>query len=142
MPVHELNLPKETAALGDARAFTEKVVADSPFDEKQRRLLVLAIDEAVTCFVGYAEAHGALDGSITLKLSLDEVCLSVGITDSHTDCDPGELSPVEMMENFSEEPRHRLGIFFIRAIMDEVRYVYRRGFENQFQMLKFTPSRA
>ena len=117
------------------------MVEGSAFSERDRRLLILAIDEAMTCFVRYAESQGRRDGAITLRLTLDDVCLSVGITDTRTDCDPGELSPVEMMEAFSDEPEHRLGIFLIRAIMDEVTYVYRRGFENQFQMVKFTPVR-
>ncbi len=135
----EICLPKTMGALGEVRAFTEQMVGGSTFDAHARRLIVLAIDEAITCFVGYAESRGRTEGAIVLRLSLDDVCLSASITDSDTDCHPGDLSPVEMMEAYSGEHRHRLAVFLIRAIMDEVSYVYRRGLENQFQMTKFTP---
>jgi anti-sigma regulatory factor (Ser/Thr protein kinase) len=42
-----------------------------------------------------------------------------------------------LAERFRQERSFTLGIFLIRQIMDEITYVYRKGFENQLEMICF-----
>ena len=49
----------------------------------------------------------------------------------------GGLNDTQMAENLAREKSYTLGIFLIRQIMDEISYVYRKGFQNELELIKF-----
>jgi len=42
-----------------------------------------------------------------------------------------------MAESLAREKNYTMGIFLIRQIMDEISYVYRKGFQNELELIKF-----
>jgi anti-sigma regulatory factor (Ser/Thr protein kinase) len=139
----EMVLLNDAAHLQEARAFVEGVLSESPFEERQRRLLTLAVDEAVTCLVRNAQRKHRPDAEhIILKVDLDPVRFKVSILDSQTDFHLDFVSERELVDLARVRSTQRLGIFLIQSIMDEMSYVYRRGWENEFKMVKFTPERG
>lgn len=126
--------------LAEARAFVRDLLSGSPFGERDRRLITLAIDEAMVSFVRYAGAH-ARRGPVKLELSadLDGERLTVELRDAETDFYLGDLGAAELRTVSKAHEDHRLGLWLILHIMDEVTYVYRRGVQNALRLVRFTP---
>ena len=109
------------------RSFVSKVLNKTRFVLREQHLLILAVDEAVT---RSTTAEG--DYEISLKLTINDVCFKAEVVDSKNDY-ALPLSGPKMSKNWrNEQHKKDLGIFVILEIMDEVKYVYRRGFNNIF----------
>jgi anti-sigma regulatory factor (Ser/Thr protein kinase) len=47
------------------------------------------------------------------------------------------MNETQMAENLAREKTYTMGIFLIRQIMDEISYTYRKGFQNELELIKF-----
>lgn len=128
-------LPRDDRSLADFRAFTRETILDIPLPAEMAAEIVDAVDEVVSGFLREARDQ---PGEIELSIDVDDVRLKVIVTDTNTDCqrsvatDSGELS--RWMERERDNaPRMARS----REVMDELRYVYRKGFENRIEMLRF-----
>ena len=132
----EVEFLLETASLSDIRNFTREVLRSAGLQEKAVRLVVVASDEAVTSIVRQARADQR-QGMIAISIDVDDVRIRISIADSGNLFDPGSRG-VEELSRFIEGRRSlEIGIFLIRQVMDEIEYVYRKGFENQLVLTKF-----
>jgi len=133
--LQDITVPNKTESLEKLRRFVLEFLAESPFPARQQRLLVLAIDEAVTSNILFSEACNR-NGTTRVTIDLDETRLAVRIQDTGRDMDS------ENEEHFDEYARNarrfEMGIHLIRQIMDEMHYVYRKGFQNDLELIKFT----
>ncbi|MBI4617268.1 MAG: ATP-binding protein [Planctomycetes bacterium] len=132
----EVEFLNESASLFEIRTFVKEVFETAEIGSELAKLVVLAVDEAVTSIVRYAsEEHR--QGFISIGIDIDDVRIRVAVNDSSNLFDPGVFTREEL-RNFIEGRRNlEMGIFLIRQIMDEVQYVYRKGFENQLILIKF-----
>lgn len=120
-----------------ARKFVSSQLVESRFNDRDGSLLVLAVDEALSHIVSYTDELGS-PHKIRLGVDVDETRFVARIQDSCTDF--GDRLHVPRDEDLrSAANKGQLGIYLIRQIMDEVKYTYRRGFENELVLLRFVP---
>ena len=134
----ELVVPNDTTYLASVRQEVTKVVAQSAFSPRDQKLLILAVDEAVTNIMEHAydnDLEGELD--IEMILEADASRFEVIIRDSGKEFDPTTVEIDDVREHVRKGNRHGLGIFLIRQIMDEVNYNYAHGLRNELQMIKY-----
>lgn len=132
----EVEFLNESASLSEIRGFVEEVFESGRVDDATAKQVVLAVDEAVTSIIRHA-SEDRRAGFISIAIDIDDVRIKVIIDDSANLFDPG-LASRDELRGFIEGRRNlEMGIFLIRQIMDEVEYVYRKGFENQLILTKF-----
>lgn len=134
----ELVVPNDTQYLVQVRQEVTKIVAQSAFTDRDRKLIILAVDEAVTNIMEHAydnDLEGELD--VELILEYDNTRFEVVIRDSGKEFDPRTLEVVDVREHVRKGSKHGLGIFLIRQIMDEINYNFVQGVRNELQMIKY-----
>ena len=134
----ELVVPNDTEYLVQVRQEVTKVVEQSAFSERDRKLIIVAVDEAVTNIMEHAydnDLEGELD--IELILEADATRFEVIIRDSGKEFDPSAVNIPDITAHVGKGQRHGLGIFLIRQIMDEINYNFVQGLRNELQMIKY-----
>jgi serine/threonine-protein kinase RsbW len=134
----ELVVPNDTQYLATVRGEVTKVVEQSAFGQRDQKLLILAVDEAVTNIMEHAydnDLEGELD--VELILEADASRFEVIIRDSGKEFDPSTVDIPDIAAHVGKGQKHGLGIFLIRQIMDEINYTYVHGEKNQLQMIKY-----
>ena len=87
--------------------------------------------------VRYAE-YKDFDHEVTLQIDVDDVRLKVVIDDTLNVFDlNGGLTDAQFSDRIRREQGFTLGIYLIRQVMDEIMYTYKKGFENQLEMIYF-----
>lgn len=102
-------------------------------------LLVLSVDEAVSSILWHASDTNRT-GEIRISADVNETRFQAVIEDYSNGFEPRETSKMsekEVDEFLEREKKHRMGIFVIRRIMDEVTYSYKRGYQNELILVKF-----
>jgi anti-sigma regulatory factor (Ser/Thr protein kinase) len=130
----DITVPNSTASLEQVRQFVSSFLAESSFGERDRRLLVLAIDETVTSNIRFSEAMDRR-GDSTVSLDLTEDCLRVRIVDTGQDRDPDSTEGFEA--HVRRTRQYEMGIFLVQQIMDEIHYIFRKGFQNEMELVRF-----
>lgn len=121
--------------LAIARSFISKILEKSRFGKREKRLLILAVDEAVSRSVN---VKGSYD--LSLQAEVNETCFKASVIDSNNDYSI-DFSRAKFNKNWCQEQSKKdLSIFVILEIMDEVEYVYRRGYNNILTLIKFVPA--
>lgn len=109
---------------------------DAGFTERDRRLVTLAIDEAVTNILLYADVHKSVE-TVTVAIDADEVRLKTVIEENATVFDVPDIRNGDMEAYVRREGAYKMGIFLIRKIMDEISYQFKKGFENTLTLVKY-----
>ena len=115
-------------------AFIDGLAAGTRLDASQVKSLNLALEEAVTNVVLYAYPPGQ-PGSLELVGERGEGFLRFVITDAGKPFDPTSKPDPDVTLGVKERPIGGLGVFLMRRIMDEIRYV-RSGGQNVLTLLK------
>ena len=119
----ELVVPNDTQYLVAVREEVTKVVEQSAFTKRDRKLIIVAVDEAVTNIMEHAyedDLEGELFIEIVLEVSAGR--FSAVIRDWGKVFDPTKVPAPDLKAHVNEGRRHGLGIFLMKQIMDEVTY--------------------
>ena len=100
----------------------------------------LAVDEACTNIIQHAYS-GESEKSIRILCSMSGNDLVIRIRDWGKPFDPHSVSTPEIESELSERKLGGLGIFLIRQMMDEVRYVFYPRRYNELIMIKHLPQK-
>lgn len=112
-----------------AEAFLEKAeLIEEGFE------IQLAIEEWYVNVVKHAFG-GKNEGTVELKMEVTSGVLTIEITDNGPEFDPHCIQEPEKPKNVEEAKIGGLGIFFIRKLMDETKYLRENG-NNTFTMKK------
>jgi anti-sigma regulatory factor (Ser/Thr protein kinase) len=103
---------------------------------RDMRLVTLAIDEAVSVIVQHASAIKQ-SGNINISLDINDVRFKVVIQDNIHYFDVDNLSESERRSLLLKEKRYQISLYLITTAMDEVTYIYKKGFENELHLIKF-----
>ncbi|GEM_PF-3276251 len=134
----DIQVPNVTDSLEQVRGFVFAFLEDTPFEEAERRRLVLAVDETVASNILCSEALER-GGETELSLEVDGECFRARVRD--TSREPDRV-PEEEFENVLERARkHEIGIFLVQQIMDEIRYTYCKGIRNELELVRYLPGR-
>lgn len=131
-----ISIPCHPKYLSDMRVKIQEILAEVNIADHEKGLIVLAIDEAASSIVQYAKDK-AQNNEITLTLDVDDVRLKATVNDSLNVFDFNGGNDVQIVDRINSERQYKLSIHLIRMVMDEMTYTYKKGFENQLEMIKF-----
>ncbi len=132
----DISVPNHTRSLAEVRSFVAEAVHESPLRRREKDLLVLAADEALTSIIHNAHAAGR-NGTCHVTVDVDEVRVRILIDDSGHDFDMGSVTDEDLRLHIEKARQYEMGIFLLRAICDEINYTFRKGFQNQLELVKF-----
>ena len=132
-----LAVPSHTRSLKEVRDFVEENLRSARLDDRGRRLVIFGIDEAVTNIIAH-RTHRPGEAEIVVQIDIDEVRVRVLIEDRGDDHDLDELAFPDLALRLRREGTRCFGVFVIRRVMDEVTYRFKKGFQNEFELIKFT----
>jgi serine/threonine-protein kinase RsbW len=122
----QISITSDTRYLSVIRDFISRMIRQSPLPAEEGNKVILAVDEAVTNIIehGYDNVpSGPIDIQVEFDSSLFRVIETIR--------DP------DIMEHVRLGRKKGLGIFLMRQIMDEVRYVFREGLKNEVTLTKY-----
>ncbi len=132
----EMLVPCDPKYLVEVREMVRQVCQASGLEERQGLLFSLAVDEAVTSILTNACDMGHR-GELKVVIDVDETRFRALIED-HTNHLLVDMSnEAAYMAHLNRERRHQLAVFLMRKIMDEVNYSYKKGYQNDLQLVKF-----
>lgn len=132
----EIVIPCDPQFLVGLRAELGQILSARGLSRRDEMLLTLAVDEAVTTILQHArETHRR--GDIRVTIDIDDCRFHALVEDKTNHLNTDAMNDEEMAAHLTREREHRLGIFVMRAIMDEVTYSYKRGFQNELQLVRF-----
>ena len=114
-----------------------EMLRDVAVPKREKDLIILAVDEAVSSIVRYARWKG-VESQVTLTVDIDDVRFKAVLIDSANVFDlGGGLTDAQLAERVAKEKAHTMGVFLMRQILDEITYVYKKGFQNELELIKF-----
>ncbi len=132
-----ISKPCHPKFLNEVRALLSETLTAALIPQRDKDLIVLAVDEAVSSVVHYARFKG-LQNEITVSVDIDDVRFKAVIVDSVNVFELASgINDAQLAERITREKGFTLGIFLIRQIMDEISYVYRKGFQNDLELIRF-----
>jgi len=132
-----ISKPCHPKFLNEVRGLLGEALAEVAISRRDKDLLILAVDEAVSSIVQYARFKG-YQSQVSLAVDIDDVRFKATLVDSLNVFElRGGLNDSQIAENLAREKSYTMGIFLIRQIMDEISYVYRKGFQNELELIKF-----
>lgn len=134
----ELVVSNETANLANVREFVLVNLRKTELPEVEHGKIVLAVDEAVSNIMRHAyEEFAKGTRTIEILFSADEEKVKLVLIDSGKEFDPTAITDPNIFEHAKLGKRYGLGLFLMRRIMDEVKFVFRAGIENMLTMIKY-----
>lgn len=132
-----ITMPCDARFLHEGRILLDEVLSQAALPQREKDLLILAVDEAASSVVRYARYKGYRN-DLTLTVDIDDVRFKATLVDSLNVFDLANgLNETQLAQKLAKEKGFTLGIFLIRRIMDEITYVYRKGFQNELEMIRF-----
>lgn len=132
----EMTILCEPKYLHEVRAAVLEACQACDIPDRDARLIVLAVDEAVSSIVWHArDTHR--QGDIHITIDINETRFKALIEDFSNGGDLNAMTGEELANYLERERKYQLGIFLIREIMDEVSYNYKKGFQNDLELVKF-----
>jgi serine/threonine-protein kinase RsbW len=132
-----LAVSNETRYLIVVRDFIGRMARQSPLSADEANKIILAVDEAVTNIIEHGFNRGE-QGTIEIEVEFDPGRFQVVIRDTGRVFNPESIPNPDLDEHVKAGRKKGLGIFLMRQIMDEVRYKYKDGVQNELTLVKYT----
>jgi serine/threonine-protein kinase RsbW len=127
-----------TEDLSCMREFVERTLTKARINEAECRQIVLAVDEAVSNIIRHAyEEFTRGTRTVQVHVHADSKKIGVVLKDSGRGFNPDLVPSPCIEEHIKLGKRYGLGLFLMRRVMDEVKYVFRSGAENTLTMIKY-----
>lgn len=134
----EFMILNRTEDLSSMREFVERTLTKARLNETDRQHIVLAVDEAVSNIIRHAyEDFARGTRTVQVQVHADPEKVEVVLTDSGRGFDPGSVPSPCIEDHIRLGRRFGLGLFLMRRVMDEVKYIFRSGAENTLTMVKY-----
>lgn len=135
-----LVISNDTRFCGLVREFSSKMIRSSKLQPEDENKIILAIDEAVANIIehGYEEQ---VSGTIEMEISFDPERFTVIVRDQGRQFDPSGIKPVDILDHVRQGKKKGLGVFLMRQIMDEVKYIFKEGVQNELILVKYIKKR-
>ncbi|HKS16025.1 MAG TPA: ATP-binding protein [Planctomycetota bacterium] len=136
-----LTVANDTRHLLAVRDFTSRMARHGGWSAEDVHKIVLAIDEAVTNIIEHGYNKGER-GTIEIEAEWEGDRFQVVIRDSARVFNPESIPAPDMAEHVKAGRKKGLGLFLMRQIMDEVRYRYKDGVQNELTLVKFSRTKS
>ena len=131
-----LTFPCHPKYLVAVRRIVSKMWRDNGLPLKEMRLVILAVDEAIGAIIQHATAVKQ-SGNININLDMNDVRFKVVIQDNIHYFEVDHLTEDERRAMLLKEKHYQIALYLITTLMDEVNYIYKKGFENELHLIKF-----
>ncbi len=133
----EIQISTSTDQLKQVREFTEQLCREGNLDEDDGGEIVTAVGEAVSSIVHHARAIDN-HGKVRLNVEIDDIRFRALIEDlTNRTSDRSTGSEKEDLSFRAESKRHKLGIYLMQRSMDEINYTFKKGFQNELELIYF-----
>ena len=130
--------PGRFASLARIRTFFADAARQAGLDESAVHSIELAADEAAANIIDHA--YGGEDrGDIECGWSLEPTRLVMTFLDYGTPFEPESVAAPDIKSKVTERKPRGLGLYFMRRLMDEVRFEFNGEGGNKLTMVKNLP---
>ncbi len=121
--------------LDSIRDFVGEFARKAGMDDKDTYNIQLAVDEACSNIIEYAY-EDIPNGKIEINVSATREALTMIIRDQGKRFNPAEIAAPDLNAALEDRPIGGLGLFFMRKLMDEVRFEWSPEIGNTLTMVK------
>ena len=132
----KLRIPSLTVNLQIIREFVIKVATKAGFNEENQEQIALAVDEACTNVIKHAHKYNSRK-PIEILLYIDSKKIKIIISDKGSGFDVSKVKDPDLKKYIKESRHSGLGIYLIKALMDDVKYAFKPGVRNTVEMIKY-----
>lgn len=140
-----IEVDAHTRNLAVVREFLHAAISRSALQRRDANKVVLAVDEAIANTIRHGNA-GRHDSRVEVTIDADTERFTVRVRDTGTVFDIArkaeETVDMDLQAHIAAGHRHGLGLFIMRRVMDEVRYVSKQGEKNELTLVKYIASRG
>jgi anti-sigma regulatory factor (Ser/Thr protein kinase) len=126
-------------SLDAIRDFVGDAANQAGLGEKDVYSVQLATDEAASNIIEHAY-EGVANGQIEISTEITKTSLQIILRDHGKPFDPQTVAEPDIHAALEERIVGGLGLFFMRKLMDEVRFEYLPEMGNVLTMLKYLPA--
>lgn len=131
----ELRVKSKTENLSVIRDFVSGNARDAGIPEVTVENIILAVDEACTNIIKHAYKLSP-EGEIIIKIDYDEEKFTVTIIDYGKSFDPDRVPLPDLQKYYREHRVGGLGMYLMKSLMDDVKYISIPGKYNQVLLSK------
>ncbi len=130
-----MTFPANFNFLDDIREFVAQTAREGGFNEKEIYSLQLAADEAATNIIEHAYA-GISDADFDVTCDMRGDTLTITMRDTGKPFNPSNVRQPNLKADLLERQIGGLGLYLMRKLMDEVRYISNPKTGNLLTMTK------
>ena len=124
-----------TENLARIRMFIQEIASSVGFKQESIDNMMLAVDEACTNIIKHAYKSYP-DGEILIKIKYEDKKLIITIIDYGKSFAPDSIPEPDIQEYYKQHKVGGLGMYLMRTLMDDVRYISIPGKYNQVLLSK------
>ena len=130
-----MTFPARFEFLDEIREFVAQVAREGGFTEKEIYSIQLAADEAASNIIEHAY-EGISNADLDIACDMQGEMIIITMRDTGASFDPSKVKQPNLKADLSERQIGGLGLYLMRKIMDEVRYVSDAKTGNLLTMIK------
>lgn len=131
----ELRVSSKTENLSEIRDFVSANARSAGIPLTTVENIVLAVDEACTNIIKHAYKSSP-DGEIIIKIEYDKHKLTITIKDYGKSFKPEHIQPPDLQKYYKEKKVGGLGMYLMKSLMDDVKYISIPGKYNEVLLSK------
>jgi len=135
MPVKELIVKSRTNNLSKIRDFVFSSASEAKIPSDVIDDIILAVDEACTNIIKHAYKSFP-DGEISISIDFSENKFKIIIKDFGIPFDPESIPDPDLKKYYRQHRVGGLGMYLMKSLMDEVKYISVPGKYNQVLLSK------
>jgi serine/threonine-protein kinase RsbW len=130
-------LPGNYESLDKICHFVDQIARAAGFEDSALYAIETAVDEAFSNIIDHAYG-GENKGEIECSCGCDPACknLTVVLHDHGKSFDPGSIPEPNINSSLEDRRERGLGLYFMRKLMDEVRFEFSREHGNTLTLVK------
>jgi serine/threonine-protein kinase RsbW len=131
----QLKVKSRTENLSEIRDFIYGNASAAGFSDEVIEKIILAVDEACTNIIKHAYKLNP-EGEILIKIKYNTNKLVVELTDYGISFEPEKIPDPDLRKYYQQHKVGGLGMYLIKTLMDEVKYISIPGEYNQVLLTK------
>lgn len=135
MRIKTLKVKSKTENLSVVRDFISSAAAEINIPKDVAENIILAVDEACTNIIKHAYKYSP-DGEIIVKVKPSLSKFVVSIIDTGLSFEPDSIPEPDLQKYYRQRRVGGLGIYLMKTLMDEVKYVSKPGKYNEVLLSK------
>lgn len=135
MKIKTLNVKSRTENLSLIRDFINSSASEINIPKDIVENIILAVDEACTNIIKHAYKY-APDGDILIKVKPSSTKFVISIIDNGISFKPETIPEPDLQKYYRQRRVGGLGIYLMRTLMDEVKYISKPGKYNEVLLSK------